>query len=72
MAISIVKLLNSEPGLVIISVILGLGLAALFRKACTDNRCIVVRGPDPNEVKKYVWKVNEVCYKYKPVFDECR
>jgi hypothetical protein len=62
---------ESKAGSIIISIILGLGLAALFRKACHDNKCIVVKGPPVEEVQKYYYKINEDCYQYKPVFAEC-
>ena len=50
---------------------MGLGLAALFRKACTDNKCIVIKGPNVDEIKHTYYKVNDDCYKYEPVFSEC-
>lgn len=54
------------------SIILGLGLAALFRKACKNNQCIVIKGPNAEEVNKFFYKVNDDCYKYSPVFTECK
>lgn len=64
-------LFNSPGGSVIISIILGLGLAAVFRRACSGNCCIVIKGPNPDEIAKNYYKVNENCYKYTPVFTEC-
>lgn len=66
------RLLYTDTGSIIISIILGVGLAALFRKACNDNKCIIIKGPSYKEVDKYYYKVNDVCYKYRPVFQECR
>ena len=67
-----VKQLFSTPtGSIIVSIILGLGLAAVFRRACSGNRCIVIRGPNPNDVAQNYYKVNEQCFKYTPVFTEC-
>jgi hypothetical protein len=63
--------INSVTGSYIISVILGLGLAALFRKACKDNNCIVIKGPAIDEVNKHFYKINDNCYRYSPVFTEC-
>jgi hypothetical protein len=68
---AIKDVLKSKSGSVIISVILGLGLAALFRKACNDNKCIVIKGPNVEEIKQNYYKVNDDCYKYEPVFSEC-
>jgi len=67
----LLKLFESNAGSIVISVILGLGLAALFRKACNDNKCIVVKGPNTEEVQRYYYKINDDCYQYKPVFSEC-
>ena len=68
----IADLLHSEQGAIIISIILGLGLAALFRKACADNSCIVVKGPKTEEIKDTHYKIDNTCYKYNPVVVECK
>lgn len=68
---NIKRLLTTRTGTIIISVILGLGLAALFRRACKDNNCIIVKGPSFKDTKDHVYKVNDECYKYEPVFTEC-
>ncbi len=59
-------MLNDQAGSILISILLGLGLAAVFRKACTGANCVVVRPPDMKEVNKYVYKLDESCYKYTP------
>ena len=64
MASSILKLLDTPMGTIIMSVILGLGLAALFRKACGDKKCIVIKGPNSDEINKYYYKIHDDCYKY--------
>lgn len=64
-------ILDSKMGSIIISIILGLGLAAMFRKACKDNRCIMIKGPKMEDVDKYYYKINSDCYKYSPVIIEC-
>lgn len=66
----VADLLKSEPGSIIISIILGLGLAALFRKACNDNKCIVIKGPSSQETQK-VYRIRDECYKYDPVMVDC-
>lgn len=69
--VNVTKIVSSKTGSIIVSIILGLGIAALFRKACKDNNCIVIKGPNIEEIQKYYYKVNEDCYKYKPVVTEC-
>lgn len=62
---------STPTGSFIISVILGLGLAALFRKACKDKSCIVIKGPSTQETSKYYYKIQDDCFKYTPVVTEC-
>lgn len=63
--------LDTPSGSLVISVIIGLGLAAMFRKVCKDKSCIVIRGPHMEDTKKYFYKYNEDCYKYTPEVTEC-
>jgi hypothetical protein len=65
------KFLNTEFGCIILSVILGLGLAALFRQACKGNNCLVVNGPKVSEIQKYYYKLDEDCFKYTPYVTKC-
>lgn len=65
------RILEHQVGSVVVSIILGLGLAGLFRKACKDNRCIVIKGPSVEEVKKYHYKLGKDCYKYTPFVVPC-
>ena len=57
-------LLNSETGKIVISIILGLGLATLFRKVCGESNCLVYKGVSNNEIKGKVFKFNDKCYSY--------
>jgi len=56
------RLLNSKMGKVALSLILGFGLATLFRKVCTDKNCIVFNGPVISE--EDIYKHDEKCMKY--------
>jgi hypothetical protein len=58
------KLLETSTGRIIISIILGLGLAMLFRKVCDDYNCIAFKGTSNDDVKDKVFRYNEKCYKY--------
>jgi hypothetical protein len=66
------KVMNDRMGSVIISVILGLGLAALFRRACSGGSCVVIKAPNREDLKKYVYKVDDDCFKYTPYVVACR
>ena len=49
------RLLNTEIGRNLISIVLGIGLAALFRKVCKDKNCLVFNGPVIGEFEnKYI------------------
>jgi len=68
---NISKVLDSNAGSIFISVLLGLGLAALFRSVCNDGKCIVIQGPSTDEIKRNYYKINDECFKYTPVYTEC-
>ena len=65
------RLLNTPLGVIFISIILGLGLATLFRKVCTDKSCIVFNGPVISDIEGKIYKHGEKCYKYSVVSDKC-
>lgn len=58
------RLLNTPLGKVFISIMLGLGLATLFRKVCTDKNCIVFNGPIISDFDQKVYQYGNKCYKY--------
>jgi hypothetical protein len=66
------KLLDSKVGQIVISIILGFGLATVFRKVCKDNNCVVVTGPKVSDINKYFYKIENDCYKYKPYVTPCK
>jgi hypothetical protein len=65
------RLLNTYHGQVILSIVLALGLASLFRKVCTDKNCIHFNGPIISELTGKVYKHGEKCYKYSAKSDKC-
>jgi hypothetical protein len=65
------RLLNTPIGKVFISIILGIGLATLFRKVCTDKKCIVFNGPVISDIEDKIYKHGDKCYKYSIVADKC-
>jgi hypothetical protein len=64
-------LLNTPIGQILISVILGLGLATVFKKICKGQNCIVIQSPDIKEIEKYYYKVDDNCFKYTPYVTQC-
>ena len=63
------RLLNSKTGKVVLSIILGFGLATLFRKVCTDKNCFVFNGPVISEDD--IYKYDEKCLKYSMESTSC-
>ena len=66
------SLAKSDKGKTIISIIVGLGLAALFRKVCNDRDCIIIKGPPIEEVTSSVYSFDGKCYKYKAKSTSCK
>ena len=65
------KFVHTERGKIIMSIILGLGLATLFRKVCKDNDCLAFHAPPLDEFKDKIYKNNGKCIKYVPVATKC-
>ena len=64
MQIQLDRLLNTEMGKNAISVILGLGIASLFRKVCNDKNCIHFEGPILSDIDGKIFKSGDKCYRY--------
>jgi hypothetical protein len=65
------RLLNTGLGKFFISVLLGLGLATLFRKVCKDKNCITFNGPVISEIDGKIYKYGEKCFKYSATAAKC-
>lgn len=63
------RVLHTSIGQGLISIILGLGLATMFRQVCNGKNCISFNGPVISEIDGQIYQFNDVCYKYitKPV-----
>jgi len=65
------KFLHNGTGRILMSIILGLGLASLFRKVCKGRNCVVQKAPPLDEIDEQVYKFQEKCYKYSSVSVKC-
>tara|TARA_B100001093_G_C25998284_1_gene664527 strand:+ start:21 stop:266 length:246 start_codon:yes stop_codon:yes gene_type:complete len=65
------RLLNSEAGKYIISILLGIGLATLFRKACDNRNCLVFKAPSPDVIKDKIYKYDNNCYTFQENNIQC-
>ena len=50
--LDIKNILQTPVTKIILSIIWGLRLETLFQRICKDHNCIVLKGPDPNKIKK--------------------
>lgn len=66
------NIIDTHSGSIMISVIMGLGLASFFRKVCKDGKCVIIKGPDVNNIKANVYKLDNECYKYTPTSTKCK
>jgi hypothetical protein len=65
------RMLNTSLGQFFISILLGLGLAALFRKVCNEKNCMKFRGPILSEVDQKIYKHGDKCYTYSVESAKC-
>ena len=65
------QLIHSKYGKILLSIILGIGLAALFNTSCTSKSCYRYVAPHTSKVEQGIWQYNEQCYKYEPKIKTC-
>ena len=65
------KFVHSKTGKYVMSVLLGFGLACLFRKVCEGKDCMIIHAPPLDEIENKVYKQNNKCYTYKPLSVTC-
>ena len=65
------RLITGVFGRSVISILLGLGLATLFRKVCTGRNCIVIKGSHFDKIQDKTFKYNDKCYKFNSEAQTC-
>lgn len=65
------KILKDKTGRIILSILWGLGLAALFAKTCNSRNCIIYTASNPITIGESIYKYNDKCYKYTPSTTQC-
>lgn len=68
---NVIRFMKTQQGSYVVSIILGIGIASLFRKTCASRNCMVFRGPPINKVKNSVFKHDNKCYKFTEKSVEC-
>jgi hypothetical protein len=65
------NLFNTNRGKIIVSIILGLGIASLFKKTCVGDGCIVIKSLSPDMIQANTYRHDDKCYKYKAHSSKC-
>ena len=65
------RLIYSEVGSIVMSIILGLGLATLFRKVCKNRNCMKFQGPSIKKINGQIFKYNDKCFTYQHNIAKC-
>ena len=68
---NIKRLLYFPYSEIVLAVLLGFGLATIFRKVCKNNKCYEFVSPSLQKVKNNVWKYDNECYKFTPNLVKC-
>ena len=71
MDINFKRLLYSRIGKMIISMLLGFGIATFFRRACNSRNCLVFHAPSLDKIEKQIFKYEDKCYVFKPESESC-
>ena len=57
------KFVHSHTGKIIMSILLGIGLATFFRAVCKGKQCRIVSAPPMEEIEDQIYKFDNKCYK---------
>lgn len=65
------RFVHSNTGRIIMSILLGIGLATLFRAVCKGKNCRIIAAPPMEELDDQIYKFDEKCYKMERNAIEC-
>lgn len=58
------KFVHSKTGKIIMSIILGIGLATFFRSVCKGKKCRVITSPPLDELDNQTYKFDNKCFAF--------
>jgi hypothetical protein len=58
------KFVHSDSGRKIMSILLGFGLASLFRRVCKGKECVLFYAPPLENIENKIFKNGDKCYTY--------
>ena len=71
MSNKIMSIVRTKYGQILLSIILGIGLASIFRKTCKAAGCFNFVSPSVSTVEKSVYIHDGTCYKFSPETVQC-
>jgi hypothetical protein len=66
---NIIKFFKSSLGMKLLSILLGLGLASLFKMSCDSRSCLVFKAVELNEDR--ILRSGDKCYKAVETIKKC-
>lgn len=69
--IDLVKAIQAPGVATLLSFLLGVGIAAMFRPICKGPECVLLRGPPVQEIRDAVYQFGAKCVEFKPRAVEC-
>lgn len=57
------KFVHTQTGKIIMSVLLGIGLATFFRTVCKGKKCNIIESPPMADLDGQTYKFDDKCYK---------
>lgn len=65
------KFVKSNSGKYMMSIILGIGLATIFRSVCKGKECNVYQAPALDQITDKIYKFDGKCYKFESQSQKC-
>ena len=69
---SLIKLMKTDAGRKIVSVILAFGLACILRISYKDANMIIIKGPPLESIENKIFSFDSKCYSYKTIASSCK
>ena len=67
----IIKFINDKRFDVFFSIMLGIGVVALFRPICSGLECNITKAPTESDFDKHVYRMGSKCHEFKTTIVEC-
>jgi hypothetical protein len=71
MGLNLGKFVHTKTGKIIMSILLGFGLASLFRKMCKNKDCFNFTSAPLEQIEDKIYKNNGKCMKYSHTATKC-